>query len=154
MKTNEKQLEANRKWKANNKEKHKAYQKEWRGKNAEKIKQYMSIWRENNQEHIQEYTSRWKTDNPDYFVDKHLKYKYDISIIEYTKMLEKQQFRCAICNTHESEAIRNKLYVDHQHSTGNIRKLLCHNCNTLLGHSKEDIEILQKAISYLKEHND
>lgn len=154
MKTNEKQLEASRKWKANNKEKHKAYQKEWRGKNAEKIKQYMSIWRESNQEHIQEYNSRWKTDNPDYFVDKHLKYKYDISIIEYTKMLEKQQFRCAICNVHESEAIKNKLYVDHQHSTGNIRKLLCHNCNTLLGHSKEDTEILQKAISYLKEHNE
>lgn len=152
MKTSEKQLEASRKWKAKNKEKVAAYQKEWRQLNKDKMKQYMSDWRFANQEHIKEYNSRWNSSNLDYHVDRHLKYTYNISIVEYTKMLEKQEFKCAICGIHESEAIRSKLFVDHCHETGKIRALLCLNCNTALGHIKEDTNILHSMLNYLKEH--
>lgn len=150
--TSKPQLEASKKWKQANKDKVSAYQKEWRGKNKDKMKQYMQEWREANKENIQEYNSRWKQANPDYSIDKHLKQQYGISIKEYCEMLEKQNFRCAICNTHESEALRSKLFVDHCHSTGKIRSLLCHNCNTALGHTKEDINRLEAMIAYIKEH--
>jgi cAMP phosphodiesterase len=148
-----KQLEASRKWKAKNKEKVAEYQKKWRSNNKERIKEYMKDWRESNQDNIQEYNSRWKEENSDYFVDKHLKYKYGISIEKYTEMLKKQDFKCAICKVHESEAVRKKLFVDHCHKSNEIRSLLCLNCNTAIGHAKEDTTILQSMIDYLKDFN-
>ena len=56
--------------------------------------------------------------------------------------------------------MKKRLGVDHNHSchpSGEacskcIRKLLCHNCNTALGNVKDDINILEKMIDYLKEH--
>ena len=44
------------------------------------------------------------------------------------------------------------LYVDHCHKTNTLRDLLCHQCNSFLGHAKDNIEILQKAIDYLHKH--
>lgn len=52
---------------------------------------------------------------------------------------------CTIC----SEQIG--LVVDHDHSTGLIRGLLCTNCNTGLGMFKDNIKILEAAIKYLKD---
>lgn len=42
------------------------------------------------------------------------------------------------------------LHVDHDHETGLIRGLLCHHCNTLLGHAKDSVDVLEAAIVYLK----
>lgn len=47
----------------------------------------------------------------------------------------------------------DKLHVDHHHLTGAVRGLLCYNCNNGLGRLKEDIEVFQKAIEYLKKHS-
>ena len=47
-----------------------------------------------------------------------------------------------------------KLCVDHNHATGKVRKLLCHDCNTMIGKAKEDIQILESAINYLKKHKE
>lgn len=46
------------------------------------------------------------------------------------------------------------IYVDHDHETGEIRGLLCHGCNSVLGFSKENIQTLENTIKYLKEHQD
>lgn len=60
-----------------------------------------------------------------------------------------------ICNTKpKHEENRNGLFIDHNHETGKIRQLLCLNCNTLLGHASDDIEILTKAIIYLNKHRE
>ena len=61
---------------------------------------------------------------------------------------------CAICGLHEAEVRNNKtkyygLYIDHCHNTGQIRGLLCHNCNLLIGHAKDDVQVLVSAIGYL-----
>jgi len=45
---------------------------------------------------------------------------------------------------------KTKLVVDHCHSTGKIRGLLCHNCNRALGLMQDNVETLQNAIDYLK----
>jgi hypothetical protein len=46
-----------------------------------------------------------------------------------------------------------RLHVDHDHKNGKVRKLLCSNCNRMLGCAKESIEILNNAIQYLNEYN-
>lgn len=82
-----------------------------------------------------------------------LKRAYDISCEDYNAMLKSQNGVCAICDLPESVMLHGKvklLSVDHDHETGRIRGLLCHNCNTLLGNAKDSPAILQSAIDYLK----
>jgi hypothetical protein len=58
-------------------------------------------------------------------------------------MFDEQDGKCLICQ----EAVT--LVVDHCHTTGQIRGLLCNPCNTSLGHFKDDVKRLQRAIEYL-----
>ena len=64
-------------------------------------------------------------------------------------MLKKQNYKCKICGNNETTRKNNRLDVDHDHKTGKVRALLCSHCNILLSRSKDNIEILQKAIQYL-----
>lgn len=72
-------------------------------------------------------------------------------------MFEKQNGVCAICKKPETAKKQSgngikRLSVDHDHTTGAIRGLLCMYCNTALGKFKDDIEILKSAIVYLEAH--
>jgi hypothetical protein len=71
-----------------------------------------------------------------------------ITMDDYNQMLNAQDHKCGICQTF-MEVPR----IDHNHSTGYIRMLLCGHCNTLLGMAKENITTLQNAINYLKKFN-
>ena len=58
--------------------------------------------------------------------------------------------KCPICEkTFPSE----KLFIDHNHSTGKSRDLICTRCNTLLGFARENRQILLNAITYLDKYN-
>ena len=72
---------------------------------------------------------------------------YGSSLHEYKKLLEDQNYTCAICNTAHTE--EDKLCMDHNHKTGDIRGLLCQNCNKGLGYLKDDIKLIDKAKEYL-----
>lgn len=85
--------------------------------------------------------------------NKQLLERYGISIKEYDEILVKQNHCCAICNTHISNLSVN-LAVDHCHTTGKIRGLLCFNCNSGLGRFKDNTAFLLKAISYLMTQKD
>ena len=74
-----------------------------------------------------------------------LKYQYGITIEQYHAMHARQNGRCAICGTSEE-----KLVVDHNHKTGQVRELLCHLCNAMIGCAREDIAILSSAVAYLQ----
>ena len=88
---------------------------------------------------------------------KHQIYKaYNLTVEAFRILESKQGGRCAICKRSKEEIKRErkKFYefsVDHNHKTGKVRGLLCPTCNTLLGHAKDDIQILYNAIEYLKE---
>jgi hypothetical protein len=78
-----------------------------------------------------------------------LKRYYGLTYEQYEEMLKAQDFKCAICGTEESGSKRtDKLFVDHDHDTNEVRKLLCMKCNMALGVFK-NIKLLQKAIDYL-----
>ncbi len=61
-------------------------------------------------------------------------------------------FICPICNKGSIPGITANLVKDHDHETGNAREWLCDSCNTGLGRFKDNIALLQKAIEYLKKH--
>jgi ERCC4-type nuclease len=87
-----------------------------------------------------------------YSQNKHLKSLYGITTQDYNRMFEAQEGTCAICKVHQSE-LKKRLFVDHEHSSGKIRKLLCHHCNAMLGMARENTEILKEAIKYLETEN-
>ena len=79
-----------------------------------------------------------------------LKLNFGISLIQYNEMLENQNFKCQGCYRHISE-LKKALAVDHNHVTGKVRGLLCMSCNTILGHAKDNVDILRNLIDYLTE---
>jgi hypothetical protein len=74
------------------------------------------------------------------------KHKYGLTKEEYLGLFEKQNYKCAICETSLKD---KRAMVDHCHGTGKVRGLLCNNCNTLLGMADDDIIKLERAIDYL-----
>lgn len=75
----------------------------------------------------------------------HLKSKFNITLEQYDKMLEKQNGVCAICG---KPPIHRKLAIDHNHKTGKIRGLLCIRCNPMLGWHEKYYE---KILKYFKD---
>lgn len=78
-----------------------------------------------------------------------LKHKYNLSLDDYKLMLVDQNNCCYIC----SNVFKKTPYVDHCHTTDQVRGLLCQYCNTGLGMFKDNIDNLYKAIDYLKKSN-
>jgi Recombination endonuclease VII len=74
---------------------------------------------------------------------------YDLEPEVYLRMLFSQNSECAVCRISQSEVTAG-LVVDHKHSDGMVRMLLCSNCNVALGLVKEDPKILQAMIEYLE----
>lgn len=78
----------------------------------------------------------------------HFYRKYGISIEEQERMFKSQNYRCKICN-----CIPTKPCVDHCHTTGKIRGILCNNCNFALGMFDDNVHILENALNYLRENS-
>lgn len=74
---------------------------------------------------------------------------YGISHEQFDVLVAKQNNECAICAKSGLTERSGYLSIDHDHSTGKIRGLLCDGCNVGLGKFKDDIEELRKAITYL-----
>ena len=86
-----------------------------------------------------------------------LKHKFGLTMDKYNEMHIKQNGKCAICNQSETNKDRHegkiiKLSVDHDHETGQLRELLCGNCNRALGLFQDNPLILLSAIEYLNRH--
>ena len=83
--------------------------------------------------------------------------KFGITLADYDAMLLSQDYKCAICLTEDprGHGQKNKrFHVDHDHATGEVRGLLCHDCNVGLGHFKDRTDIMKDAIHYLDRHED
>ena len=113
-------------------------------KNREKKREQDKLWYKNNSETIRK---------------RQVERIYGITFDEYTELLKDQKGGCAICSvplkTHwgvESEYEVAK--VDHCHTTGKVRGLLCNKCNVSLGNLNDDIELFKNAINYLEKYNE
>jgi Recombination endonuclease VII len=79
----------------------------------------------------------------------HLKYLYGITLDEYERRLQDQGGSCGICKTNLPGGNGQNFYVDHNHSTNQVRGLICHNCNYIIGYSKENTDTLRAVIKYI-----
>lgn len=84
-----------------------------------------------------------------------LQRRYGITQQDYETMILKQNYQCAICGTKNPGGKHNNGYfsVDHCHTTGKVRKLLCHNCNTAMGLLGDNVSIIESMIKYLETHS-
>lgn len=72
---------------------------------------------------------------------------YGITLAEFDAMVQAQGGACAICGD-----TTKRLCVDHDHTTGKVRQILCNLCNVTLG-SLEDADWMRRAAAYLEAHS-
>lgn len=120
-----------------NKEIYAAKSKAWREANPERAKENRRRNYELNKEKNTEYSTWYNR-----------KRKLGITKENYIELLEEQKGVCSICK----QTCTKSLAVDHDHTTGKIRGLLCNSCNRGLGYLKDSVAILKAATSYLEYH--
>ena len=127
------------------KEKAKAYRRLYNEKNKVFKKEYNRKYRELNREKLRDMANGWAKNNPLVVKNYILKRRYGVSVEIYNELLNKQNGCCAICGIHYTK-FKRSMHIDHCHESNKIRGILCVNCNTALGHFKENIGLLQQAI--------
>lgn len=102
------------------------------------------------------YAREWRKRNPEREKHQSLKKHYGITLEQYEKMGSAQNWKCAICGgaeaTKDKDGGPRRMPVDHDHTTGKVRALLCTQCNRGLGLFSDSPEKLRAAAKYLENH--
>lgn len=138
-------------------------------RNCPKIRQYAKRYKQRNRALLNRKASEWKKRNPEKaraiaasWISRNrvrmkflkfninLRTKYGIDAEDWARMFNAQDGHCAICLLKLDGGFHT--HVDHCHATGKVRGLLCHGCNTSLGHLLDSPTVLRSAITYLETH--
>lgn len=127
-------------------------------KNKDKILKTCKEYYNRNRETVLERCKEYRDKNSDIINGKYRGIKrrkqrissYGITEKYVQDLMDSQKGCCAICNTSLVVPESKVSYcIDHNHTTGEVRGLLCSKCNTLLGFALDNKEILSSAIKYL-----
>lgn len=124
--------------------------------NKEREHARSKVYRKRYRETITKKNREWQKANPEkmkkYYRKSRLKKQYGLTVEQYENILTSQNKRCAICFSEKPSPRRmnTSFAVDHCHTTGKIRGLLCSDCNISLGKFKDDPEVLRRAASYIE----
>jgi len=131
-----------------------ARRKEYEQKNRDKVLRGRKHYRENSpayrakqQRYMKEYASNEEVRRR--VANNALMRVFGITLDQYENLAAAQDNRCAICGKPETG---KRLSVDHDHQTGRVRGLLCGLCNTAIGKLNDDPALLEKAVTYLRQH--
>ncbi len=127
-----------------------AAQKAWRDRNIEKVREHdrarqrarRASWSEEQKQRHRDAVRRYW----------HGKGKYarrGITKEAYDEMLQAQGDECKTCSRPAGESRGGLLCIDHDHRTGRVRGLLCHNCNVILGLAADRPEVLERLIAHV-----
>lgn len=124
---------------------------------SKRVKKYYRA----NREVLTAKARKYHKENPEKTADRNrkslLRRHYGLTTEEYNKMLKAQNGVCAVCKVKETDTFKGevkRLAVDHCHDTGEVRDLLCGGCNRGMGQFKDNIELLEAAIVYLRHHKE
>lgn len=127
-------------WNKNNKEKRAAISRRYRARHYEKSLAQQKIYRN---------SAHGKAKN----TEGRLRRTFGLSVSEYNQMYCAQGGKCAICHQPETRMVKGQptqLAVDHDHETGQVRKLLCHACNVSLGLLQENTDRMLNMVAYVE----
>lgn len=77
--------------------------------------------------------------------------KYGLTPESYGTLLRVQDGKCKICRKESTENVAGRLAIDHCHTTGEVRGLLCNKCNSGIGMLNDDPKLVEAALKYLKD---
>jgi hypothetical protein len=116
----------------------------------DKFKAASSLRRKNKPAEVAAAHAAWRKKHPDYAADRSRAKLYGLLPDKYRLMLASQDGRCAIC--HRPPSGKRGLHVDHDHTTGAVRALLCSACNSVVGFSETSGVPLREAEAYILLH--
>lgn len=122
--------------------------KKWIEKNPGIVSELAKKYRSKDPEKYRARSRQWRKDNPEKSMSIDLKRKYGITYDHWKVMFDQQEGKCLVCNKHQNE-LNQKLAVDHDHKTNQIRGLICCQCNRGIGYLQDDPILLRKAALYL-----
>ena|ERR1035437_406052 len=147
------------------------YQNEWKKRNSVSVKAKRDAGRdERNRLRREKFQNNpelriarrakefaWRRANPGALAKSYRKYRlkkeYGLTIPQFEVMVMAQGGKCALCGAADGGRSKWKtLSVDHCHATGKVRALLCHQCNMVLGHCRDNPALLRKAADYVEHH--
>lgn len=150
-------IDKDRKWKDNHRDQHNKASIRWKKNNRSRVNEWNREDRKKNPEKHREWSRIGRERIGILRSIKDVTRIRGITLEQYYQLVGSQNNRCAICNNYETRKNRMgniaRLAIDHNHKTNEVRALLCHGCNTGIGKFKESIDLMQKAIEYLKKHN-
>lgn len=122
----------------------KAHDRRYYIANKDAIKAKVAAWtKENHASYKSRLREYYKTRGR----DKAYQAQYGITLADYERMFEEQKGLCAICGTDKPSPKRKNFAVDHCHSSGVVRGLLCIACNSNVGWFERNAD---KVDLYLK----
>lgn len=140
-----------KRWRDANPDRAKEIGKASRGRNPEAARVRARNWYATNKPRALTRAAKRRREFPDVIKSEKLKASFGITIERYNEILTSQSHKCAICGMSQIENGK-ALAVDHCHSTGAVRGLLCSRCNYGLGMFLDSVNTLSSAISYLHKH--
>ena len=108
-------------------------QREYRAKNLDRLRAQGRDWYHRNRDRTR---------------DNVLRSRHGITLADFERMLAEQGGVCAICGRPPNG--HGALHVDHCHTTGRIRGLLCFSCNYAVGALQDKPELFERAADYLR----
>lgn len=127
----------------------------WASRNRDSEAERARQWRENNRERSREYqrgyyhASGGKEVHTARRRDAFRQSAYGISPAEFQALLASQGGKCGVCQTPEPRG-KSTWHVDHDHTTGIVRGILCITCNIALGMMHDDAARCRAAADYLE----
>jgi len=123
--------------------------KDWYERNKEKATTKVKEWRQKNIDAVK----RYRTENRQKNYRQELVRKYGVELTWFDEKLKTQGNVCVCCKRQfEFGNKQTTPHVDHCHSTGKVRGILCNRCNTVLGLCEDNKELFKNLIGYLECH--
>jgi len=147
------------------------FRKKYKQENKESIKEKRRIYYEENKEAHMAWTANNRKLKPEVYIEygrdayerrdsdhdirRAIRPYKSMTVEKYKNMVADCGSKCTICKKPETRTLRGtacRLCLDHDHSTQEIRGLLCAKCNKAIGLMNDDVGLLQSAIDYLIKH--
>jgi hypothetical protein len=131
-------------------QKHKEKRKQYRKDNIEKVREWRRNWAKNNPDKKKEMDKYYNQNNKEKIKinnrNRILK-QYNLTQEDFDKLLNSQNNQCGIC-----KKILKVPYIDHDHTTGEVRGILCLQCNTGLGYLGDNVKAVINTLYYLNKN--